>query len=119
MKSKITARTEAKKYENEKGVNYYRNYTLENGTIVYLGSPDEDPSWGQLGQELEYAENGKYPNGNIKYKRVTGFGGGGVSVEKVRGEVAKGAAVLMFAMGNIKEDQIKAASERFYKLMSI
>ena len=122
MKSKITARTEAKKYEGKNGVIYYRNYTLDNGTVVNLGSSDENPSWGQLGQELEVIENGTDNNGNVKYKRVTeqkSFGGGGGTKFDSAGMMIGNAvtnAVQLVIHGKVEMKDLELVTDRICQI---
>lgn len=79
MKAKITARTDAKPFQGQKGTIYYRDYTLDDGVTINLGSSKEDAPWGQIGQEIEYEEDGVNSKGYKKYKRISAsaFGGGG------------------------------------------
>lgn len=72
MKSKIKSIGEVREWNNPKGGKiYYRDYSLENGETVNLGSQEENPSWGIVGAEIELQEAGKDSKGNTKYKRVT------------------------------------------------
>jgi len=72
MKAIIKSVSEARAWNNPKGGTlYYRNYTLDNGETINLGSQNEIPSWGEVGKEIEYEVSGQDAKGNPKHKRIT------------------------------------------------
>jgi hypothetical protein len=121
MKSKIQSVSEAKKYEGKNGTLYYRNYTLENGETINLGSKEENPSWGAVGKELEVQEDGEDSRGNKKYKRVTEqkpFGGGGKSYDNVGMMVGNAVsnAVALVCNGKVEIKDLEATADRICQI---
>jgi hypothetical protein len=78
MKQTITAVGNPKPFSGKNGTIYYNDYFFADGSSINLGSKEQSPSWGQVGKEIEYEQDGVSNNGKPKYKRVTqnSFGGG-------------------------------------------